>query len=100
MYVIARNSTGWSNYSVKLSADNNASVFHQNIQPGNATKIDLAQLDPDSVHRVQVTPVQVDGEELERWTNDIDFRTRASEWWQSCTSDLLLEKLRALAFLS
>ena len=99
MYVIARNSTGWSNYSVKLIADNNASVFRKNIQPGNATKIDLAQLDPYSVYRVQVTPVQ-DGEELERWTNDINFRTMASEWCLSSTSDLRLEKLRALAFLS
>ena len=77
--VITSNSTGWSNYTVKLIADNNASVLHQNIQTGNATKIDLAQLDPYSVYRVQVTPVQ-DGEELERCTIYIDFRTMPSEW--------------------
>ena len=74
------NSTGWSNYTVKITPPKGRAETTTSHQiSGNVTEIDLSRLDVYTKYIVRVAPVLDDGTRLREWANEVSFETLPSK---------------------
>ena len=78
--VVTSNSTGWSNYTVKITPPKGREETTTSHQiSGKVTEIDLPRLDVYTKYIVRVAPVLDDGTRLREWANEVSFETLPSK---------------------